>query len=99
MIIFSGSITFFFDLDIDSEDPTITFEFTGKYNNPADVTLPSCTYANQADPLLFKNGNTSSFQFYGYAGALQSWELDMANEVIFRELVGGTKSIDVEAPV
>ena len=33
-----------------NEIPTITFEFTGKYNNPADVTLPSCTYANQADP-------------------------------------------------
>jgi hypothetical protein len=78
-----------------NEIPTITFEFTGKHNNPADVTLPTCTYANQADPLLFKNGNTSSFQFYGYAGALQSWELDMANEVIFRELVGGTKSIDI----
>ena len=78
-----------------NEIPTITFEMTGKFNNPADVTLPNCTYANQADPILFKNGNTSAFQFYGFAGALQSWELDMANEVIFRELVGGTKTIDI----
>lgn len=76
-----------------NEIPTISFEFTGKYNNPADVTVPTCTYSNQASPLLWKNGNTSSFQFYGYAGALQSWELDMANEVIYRELVGGTKEV------
>ena len=68
---------------------------TGKYNNPADVSTPTCVYQKQAAPLLWKNGNTSSFQFYGYAGALQSWELDMANEVIYRELVGGTKTIDI----
>ncbi len=75
--------------------PTITFEMTGKYNNPADVTVPTCTFQNQADVLLFKNGNTSSFQFYGYAGSLQYWEFEMNNEVIYRELVGGTKSIDI----
>ena len=78
-----------------NEIPTISFEMTGKYNNPADVSTPTCTYQKQADPLLFKNGNTSSFQFYGYAGALQNWSFEMGNEVIYRELVGGTKSIDI----
>jgi hypothetical protein len=76
-----------------NEIPTISFEFTGKYNNPADVTVPTCTYNNQASPLLWKNGNTSSFQFYGYAGAVQNWSLDLANEVTYRELVGGTKEV------
>ena len=76
-----------------NEIPTISFEFQGRYNNPANVTAPTCTYQKQADPILWKNGNTSSFQFYGFAGALQSWEMDMANEVIYRELVGGTKEV------
>jgi len=76
-----------------NEIPTISFEMTGRYNNPADVTAPTCTYSGVASPLLWKNGNTSSFQFYGYAGAISSWSLDMANEVIYRELVGGTKEV------
>ena len=75
--------------------PYIAFEMTGIYNAPSDVSISGPTYANQADPLLFKNGNTSSFQVFSYAGALQSLSFDVANEVIYRELVGGTKSIDI----
>ena len=61
------------------------------YNAPTDTALPTTTYSNQADPVIFKNGNTSSFQLFGYAGALQSWSFDMNNEIVYRELVGGTK--------
>ena len=75
--------------------PYISFEMTGIYNAPSDVSISGPTYANQADPLVFKNGNTSSFQVFSYAGALQSLSFEVANEVIYRELVGGTKSIDV----
>lgn len=75
--------------------PYIAFEMTGIYNAPSDVSISGPTYANQADPLVFKNGNTSSFQVFSYAGALQSLSFDVANEVIYRELVGGSKSIDI----
>lgn len=75
--------------------PYIAFEMTGIYNAPSDVSISGPTYANQADPLVFKNGNTSSFQVFSYAGALQSLSFEVANEVIYRELVGGTKSIDI----
>jgi hypothetical protein len=44
-------------------------------------------------PLVFKNGNTSSFQLLSYAGCLQSIELDLGNEVAYRELVGCTKEV------
>ena len=71
--------------------PVISFQFTGLYNAPTDTALPSTTYSNQADPVIFKNGNTSSFQLFGYGGALQSWSFDMNNEIVYRELVGGTK--------
>tara|TARA_Y100001963_G_scaffold34662_2_gene48282 strand:+ start:880 stop:1818 length:939 start_codon:yes stop_codon:yes gene_type:complete len=75
------------------EIPTISFEMTGKYNNPADVTQPACTYQNQATPQIFKNGNTSSFQLMGYAGALESWSFDMNNEIVHRVVVGGTEEV------
>jgi len=75
--------------------PFISFEMTGVFNAPSDVSISAPTYANQADPLVFKNGNSSSFQVFSYSGAVQSLSFELANEVIYRELVGGTKSIDV----
>jgi len=75
------------------EIPTIAFEFTGIYNAPSDSALGTPTYANQADPVVFKNGNTTGFQVFSYAGCLQSFSLEMANEIIYRELVGCTKQV------
>ena len=73
--------------------PTLDFTFTGIYNSPTDTALPSVTYGNQATPLIFKNGNTSSFQLLSFAGALQSLNFDIGNSIIYRELVGGTKEV------
>lgn len=75
------------------EIPTIDFEFTGIYNAPTDTAAPATTYTAQANPLIFKPGNSSTFSFLGYAGCLQSLSLDMANELVYRELVGCTKEI------
>ena len=75
--------------------PFISFEMTGVFNAPSDVSISAPTYANQAAPLVFKNGNSSSFQVFSYSGAVQSLSFELGNEVIYRELVGGTKSIDV----
>jgi hypothetical protein len=71
--------------------PVISFTMTGIYNAPTDEALPSPTYANQAAPLIFKNGNTSNFSIFSYSGCLQSLNFQLANEVIYRELVGCTK--------
>jgi len=59
------------------EIPSIDFTFTGVYVAPDDSALPSATYANQATPLIFKNGNTSSFQLLSFAGALQAFSFDI----------------------
>ena len=75
------------------EIPVVTFEMTGKYNNPADVTQPTCTYQKQATPQIFKNGNTTAFQLMGYAGALENWSFEMNNEIVHRVLVGGTEEV------
>ena len=75
--------------------PFISFEMTGVFVNPTDVSISAPTYADQADPLVFKNGNSSSFQVFSYSGALQSLSFELSNDVVYRELVGGTKSIDV----
>ena len=73
--------------------PVISFSMTGIYNAPTDETLPTPTYANQVAPLIFKNGNTSNFSVFSYAGCLQSLNFQIANDVIYRELVGCTKEV------
>ena len=73
--------------------PRISFSLTGIFNAPTDQALPTVTRSNQATPLIFKNGSTSNFAIFGFAAALQSWNLDFNNEVIYRELVGGTKEV------
>jgi len=73
--------------------PVISFTMTGIYNAPTDETLPTPTYANQAAPLLFKQGNTINFSAFSYSGCLQSYNFSIANSVVYRELVGCTKEI------
>jgi len=75
------------------EIPTLDFSFTGIYNAPDDSALVTPTYANQADPLLFKNGNTSSFQLLSYSGNLQSFSFELGNEIVYRELIGAGKEV------
>jgi hypothetical protein len=72
--------------------PTLNFTFMGIYNDPTDETLPTPVY-NQATPQIFKAGNTTGFSLFSYSGCLQSLELDLANEMVYRELVGCTKSV------
>lgn len=73
--------------------PTLQFEMTGIYNAPTDTAAPSVTYSNQATPLIFKDGNTSSFSFFSYSGCLSSVSFNLANEIVYRELVGCTKQV------
>lgn len=73
--------------------PVISFSMTGIYNAPTDETLPTPTYSNQATPLLFKQGNTTSFSAFGFSGVMQSYNFNIANSVVYRELVGGSKEI------
>ena len=74
--------------------PVFNFSMTGIYNAPTDTALPSTTYSNQTTPVLFKAGNTVAVSLMDYdTAAIQSLSVDMANEVVYRELVGSDKSV------
>lgn len=73
--------------------PVLQFQMQGIYNAPTDTAAPSVTYANQSSPLIFRNGNTSSTQFFSYAGSFQQISFDIGNSLVYRELVGGTKEV------
>jgi hypothetical protein len=76
-----------------NEIPVISFTMTGIYNAPTDTAAPVVTYSAQATPLIFKEGNTSSFSLLSYSGCLMNCSFDIANEVVYRELIGCTKSV------
>lgn len=73
--------------------PTIDFQLTGVYNAPTDTAAPTTTYSDQSTPVIFKAGNTSAFSILNYTACLQSLSLNMANETVYRELVGCTKEV------
>lgn len=69
--------------------PVLQFQLTGIYSNPTDVSAATPVYAAQADPLIFKQGNTSDFSFFGFSDAkLSSLTLNVANQIVYRELIG-----------
>lgn len=75
------------------EIPTIDFQLTGIYNAPTDTAAPTTTYSDQTTPVIFKAGNTSAFSILNYTACLQSLSFNVANETVYRELVGCTKEV------
>lgn len=75
------------------EIPTINFSFQGVYNTPEDVAIPAVNYANQATPLIFSEGNSSGFQFFSYAGCLNSVQFDSGNDIAYVDLIGSDPRI------
>jgi len=76
--------------------PIFTFTLTGQYNAPTDTASPSQTFSNQADPEVFNDTNTTGFTLYSATTlALQSAEIDLGNEVIYRELVNSDKAVEI----
>ena len=70
--------------------PTLSFSMVGVYNSPTDVSPVSASYTSQATPLIFRQGNTSAFSIFAYSGLLQSFEFDLANATVYRQLVGSS---------
>lgn len=73
--------------------PTLSFTGTGIYNAPTDAASPSVTYTNQAEPLVFRDGNTSGFSLFSHSGCLSSFSFAVNNEVSYRELIGCSKEV------
>lgn len=87
-----GTVDFSFQL---GQIPVAKFEMTGIYNTPTDTAQPAVTYTNQASPLIFRDGNSSGFSFLSYSGCLMSVDFNLANQIVYRELVGCTKEVRI----
>lgn len=73
------------------EIPVMRFRFVGKYSTPTDVTMPAAgtvDYTGFMAPKVVNNVNTTAFTVHGISAKMQSYGIDVANQVIFRSLVG-----------
>lgn len=68
--------------------PKIAFEFTGLFTAPGEVAFPVANLAAWAKPIVATKANTPVFTLNGQALVLRSLELDLANEVVTRFLIG-----------
>jgi hypothetical protein len=77
------------------EIPKIEFEFTGIYNAPGALVTPSATFAAQADPVVMNSENTTAVEVHGFAARLESFSLELSNEVVYRQLAGATREVRI----
>lgn len=74
--------------------PVYKFKFTGLYSAVTDSAVPSLTLGAWQKPLPVNGVNTTGFSIHSYgAGVLQSLSIDMANNVVFRSLVGAESTL------
>jgi len=68
--------------------PILHFVFTGLYTPPSDTASPTVDFSGFQLPLIPNTTNTPSFSLQGYAGILQTMNLNMTNDIELRTLIG-----------
>lgn len=73
--------------------PTMTFTFTGIPGTMVDTDIATDeSFAGFTTPVPVLNGNTT-FSLHSYSANMESWELDMGNDVQYRNLIGTAQVI------
>jgi hypothetical protein len=76
------------DLNV-AQIPVYKFKFTGLYSPVADAAAPTVVYTAYQKPVPVNGVNTTGLSLHGFASAvLSALTIDMANNVVFRSLVG-----------
>lgn len=70
--------------------PAFKFSMTGLFNTVTDAAAPTLTLTAWQKPLPVNKTNTPTFTLHGYAAVMHSVSLDVANSVVYRELINGT---------
>lgn len=80
-----GNVSFDFTRD---GRPAMKFSFTGLFNAVTDAAAPSVTLSAWQKPLAVNRTNTPTLTLHGNAGRVHSLTCDMANNIVYRELIG-----------
>lgn len=68
--------------------PEMKFTFTGLRNAPSDTALPTPTLTAFQTPIPITDAATPTFTLHGYAATMAGFNIDLGNEVVYRNVVG-----------
>ena len=68
--------------------PMFAYSFEGLFGTISDTALPTDVFTAWKKPLHVNNANTSGFTLHGFAGRLYGLEANLANQLVYRNLVG-----------
>ena len=71
------------------EIPRFQFTFTGLRSAPITATQPTADTRAFQPPVAVNAAHTTEFSLHGHRAPLSAFTLDVANEVVYRNLVGG----------
>jgi hypothetical protein len=77
--------------------PVMKFKFLGEYSTPTDTLFPTgIVFSGFQKPLTVGKVNTPTFTMHGLAGVCQNLGFDIANALIYRDLINasGARSPD-----
>lgn len=80
-----GTVSFDFTRD---DRPKMQFSFTGLFNAVADAVAPTLTLTAWKVPLAVNRTNTPTLTLHGAAGRVHSLSCEMANNIVYREMIG-----------
>lgn len=70
--------------------PVLKFKFTGLFSTPVDAQLPvGVDYSGFKDPVAVNASNTPTAKLHGVSGKVESITIDMANTLVYRNVIGG----------
>jgi hypothetical protein len=68
--------------------PVAKFTMMGIYNTVVDSANIAATYTAFKAPLVVNKANTPTFSFFGFAASMTQFNMNMNNQVAYRNLVG-----------
>jgi hypothetical protein len=83
-----GTVSFEFN---SKNIPVMKFKFMGVYSTPTDTAFPTgMVYSGFVQPLTVGKANTPTFTWAGYAAVVQNLGFDVANSLVWRDLINFT---------
>lgn len=68
--------------------PMFSFELTGLRVAPTATAAPTCDWTTFKVPVAVNNANAPVFKLHGYAATLSKLDLDLGNQIVYRNVVG-----------
>lgn len=81
-----------FDMSRDNI-PMMSFQFTGLFNDPTHPGTPTVDTSDFVAPLPVTDANTPTYTVDGHAVRAEGFTLDLANEVVYRNVVNAENVI------